>query len=448
MGKVLDIMQQETALAAPEVDAHSAIAPRPTTIEETGLSENYLADLIAKHLLQGGALTIAELSQRLALAGSVVEEMVMFMRQEARLEVLGASIDIAALRFSLTDRGRNFALDALMRSSYSGPAAVPLEKYVEVVRAQSIHGRTVTREMIENLFAGMVLDQDIRDQLGLSMNSGRAVFIYGTAGTGKTYVTSKLARLFDDAVMIPHAIAVGDNSIALFDPIVHKAVGDSEDPGWMFEQGHDPRFVLCERPVIVSGGELTAEMLDIQYDPATKEYLPPLQLKANNGVFIIDDMGRQRVPPMTIFNRWIVPMEEGTDYLALGAGRHFSVPFDEVLIFSTNMNPVDLADEAFLRRIGYKIEFKPLKEDEYRGIWNEVCEDRGVDCDAEVIDFAINKLHKPNRKALLPCHPRDLINIALDHAVYEGGLNKIAEEHVARAWDSYFVSLDSDPEIS
>jgi len=441
-------MQQETALAAPEVDAHSAIAPRPTTIEETGLSENYLADLIAKHLLQGGALTIAELSQRLALAGSVVEEMVMFMRQEARLEVLGASIDIAALRFSLTDRGRNFALDALMRSSYSGPAAVPLEKYVEVVRAQSIHGRTVTREMIENLFAGMVLDQDIRDQLGLSMNSGRAVFIYGTAGTGKTYVTSKLARLFDDAVMIPHAIAVGDNSIALFDPIVHKAVGDSEDPGWMFEQGHDPRFVLCERPVIVSGGELTAEMLDIQYDPATKEYLPPLQLKANNGVFIIDDMGRQRVPPMTIFNRWIVPMEEGTDYLALGAGRHFSVPFDEVLIFSTNMNPVDLADEAFLRRIGYKIEFKPLKEDEYRGIWNEVCEDRGVDCDAEVIDFAINKLHKPNRKALLPCHPRDLINIALDHAVYEGGLNKIAEEHVARAWDSYFVSLDSDPEIS
>ena len=149
-------MQQETALAAPEVDAHSAIAPRPTTIEETGLSENYLADLIAKHLLQGGALTIAELSQRLALAGSVVEEMVMFMRQEARLEVLGASIDIAALRFSLTDRGRNFALDALMRSSYSGPAAVPLEKYVEVVRAQSIHGRTVTREMIENLFAGMV----------------------------------------------------------------------------------------------------------------------------------------------------------------------------------------------------------------------------------------------------------------------------------------------------
>ena len=380
--------------------------------------------------------------------GDIVEEMTVFMRQEARIEVLGASVDLAGLRYSLTDRGRNFALDALIRSSYAGPAPVPLERYTEVVKAQSIHGRRVTKDMIEELFEGMVLNDQIRDQLGLSMNSGRAIFVYGTPGTGKTYITSKLARIFDDGVLIPHAIAVGDDTIAVFDPIVHKALGDIEDAGWMLDQGHDPRFVPCERPVIISGGELTDEMLDIQFDSSTKEYLAPLQLKANNGVFIIDDMGRQRVPPMTIFNRWIVPMEEKVDYLALGAGKHFSVPFDEVLIFSTNMNPVDLADEAFLRRIGYKIQFKDLTDDEYRGIWNEVCEDRGVACEPDVIDFAINELHKANRTALLPCHPRDLINIALDHTVYSGSPRQISKEHVARAWDAYFVSLKSDHEQS
>lgn len=453
MGKVLDIMQQETALAVSDASAFNsgdfaAIAPRPTTIEETGLSHNFLADLVAKHLLHAGALTIADLSERVALAGSVIEDMLVFMRQEARVEVLGASIDITALRYSLTDRGRNFALDALMRSAYSGPAPVPLKHYAEMVRTQSIHARTVTKDMIEQLFEGMVLDQDIRDQLGLSMNSGRAVFVYGTPGTGKTYITSKLARLFNDSVLIPHAIAVGEDTIAIFDPIVHKALGDIEDSSWMLEQGHDPRYVQCERPVIVSGGELTAEMLDIQYDASTKEYLAPLQLKANNGVFIIDDMGRQRVPPLTIFNRWIVPMEERTDYLSLGSGKHFSVPFDEVLIFSTNMNPVELADEAFLRRIGYKIEFKHLDDDSYRGIWNEVCEDRRVACEPDVIDFAINELHRPNKTPLLPCHPRDLINIALDHTAYTGSPRQITKEHVALAWDAYFVSLDSAPDVS
>ncbi len=447
MGKVLDIMQQDNAAAAAEGgEDFSALAPRPTTIEETGLGHSFLSDLLAKHLLQGGALTIAELSERMALAGSVIEDLIIFMRQEARIEVLGASIDMSALRYSLTDRGRNFALDALMRSSYAGPAPVPLKQYAQVVRAQSIHARTVTREMIEQLFDGMVLDQRVRDQLGLSMNSGRAIFVYGTPGTGKTYITSKLARLFNDGVLIPHAIAVGDTTIAIFDPIVHKALGDIEDHGWMLNQGHDPRFVMCERPVIVSGGELTADMLDIQHDASNKEHLAPLQLKANNGVFIIDDMGRQRVPPLTIFNRWIVPMEERTDYLALGAGKHFSVPFDEVLIFSTNMNPVELADEAFLRRIGYKIEFKHLNEDEYRGIWNEVCEDRRVACEPDVIDFAINELHRANRTPLLPCHPRDLINIALDHTAYTGSPRQITKEHVALAWDAYFVALNKDPD--
>ncbi len=425
------------------MDAELArLAPRPQSLEDTGLSQTFVADLIAKHLLDGGVLTILQLVQRLALSGKLIESVLHFMREEARLEVMAARDTDGGLRYRLTDRGRSTALDAMLRSGYIGPCPVPLHVYSKVVRAQTVHGRSITKGAMRRAFEGVVLEEALLDRLGPSLNSGRAIFVYGPAGTGKTYIAQKLRRLFHDRTLIPHAISVNETIISVFDPLVHRAASrDTAGVNLRLESGHDPRFVCCERPVVIAGGELTTDMLEIQFDSATRQHRAPLQLKANNGMFMLDDMGRQKAPPEAIFNRWIVPMEEKKDYLSLGSGRHFSVPFDVVLIFSTNMHPLDLADEAFLRRIGYKIEFNYLTREQYRQIWQDACREYGVVYEAETLEFVLSELHEKESVRLLPCHPRDLLGIAVDLAVYLGEPRRLTKEQLRWAWSNYFVSL-------
>jgi hypothetical protein len=421
------------------------LAPRPISLQETGLSDNFLADLIAKHLLEGGVLSMSELVERLALAGAILEKILFFMRQEGRIEVKGpANKDNQTnLRYALTDRGRAGAQDAMLRSGYVGPAPVPLEVYKRVVTAQTVHDSAVSQTDMERAFEGVILRQELMDQLGPSMNSGRAVFIYGPAGTGKTYITQKLVNLFPDLTLVPYAIAINETVIEVFDPTLHRVAElDIPSPNLMLGTGPDPRFACCHRPVVISGGELTADMLEVHFDEARRQYIAPLQLKANNGVFIIDDMGRQRVAPETVFNRWIVPLEEKKDYLSLGAGRHFSVPFDVVLIFSTNLHPLDLADEAFLRRIGYKIEFPHLEQDEYRLIWEQFRGANDIAVRENSLEFLFNELYGPDGRPMLPCHPRDLLSIAVDRAVYQSGSREVGPEQLLWAWHSYFVSMN------
>jgi hypothetical protein len=417
----------------------SRLAPRPQTPADTGLSQPFLADLMAKHLLEAGVLTMSSLVDRLALSGRILEHITHFMRQESRIEVLPPSPE-GLLRYRLTDRGRSTALDAMLRSGYVGPAPVPLHSYVKIVNAQTVHDRAVTRSAMEGAFEGIVLKEGLLDQLGPSLNSGRAIFIYGPAGTGKTYIAQKLRRVFRDRTLIPYAIAVNEAIVEIFDPIVHRSMTPRESGQLMIDGGHDPRYVCCERPFILAGGELTTDMLEIHYDFSRRVYRPPLQLKANNGMLMIDDMGRQKSPPEAIFNRWIVPMEEKKDYLSLGGGRHFSIPFDVVLVFSTNLNPLELADEAFLRRIGYKIEFQYLTAQQYRRIWQDVCNEYGIVYDADVADFVID-LHKRRGVGLLPCHPRDLLGMAVDLAAYLGEPRALTKAQLQWAWDNYFVSL-------
>lgn len=426
----------------PEVTSgFTRLAPLPASLEDSGLSISFIADLVAKHLLQGGVLNLSELSNRIALPGKLLEEIVHFLRTEAKIEVLGSKEGSSELRYNLTDRGRLGALEAMQRSGYVGPAPVPLHQYARVVRQQSVHDCRITNDQMHDAFSDVVLDDELIDQLGPSMNSGRAIFIYGNAGTGKTFIAQRLARLFQDDVLIPHAIAINDAVVTLFDPVLHKPIHVEQNNDLSLQGRHDQRWVLCERPVLVAGGELTADMLEVQLETGTNEYRAPLQLKANNGLFILDDMGRQRVAPEVVFNRWIVPMEEQTDYLSMGSGQHFGVPFDLVLVFSTNLNPTDLADEAFLRRIGYKIRFDPLTRDNYRTIWWQVCETQRVQCDDQVVDFVIEQLHETNNTPLLPCHPRDLIGIATDHIDYLGLPRVLSTEHMRWAWGRYFVSL-------
>lgn len=441
MDKVTRTSANVTHLSVPRLQK---IAPRPVRLEDTGLRDTFLADLASKHLLEGGVLTMSELTTRLALAGPIVEAVMNFLRREARIEVRGpAPGDAAAsLRYALTERGRVAATDAMMRSGYVGPAPVPLAAYERIVRAQTVHDRSVTRAMMAEAYSDVVVRPEMLDQLGPALNSGRAIFIYGPPGTGKTYLTQRMARVFPQATLVPYAIAVNDTVIEIFDPVLHRPMETGlANPNMWLETGFDTRLVACQRPVIISGGELTADMLDVHYDAEIRHYQAPLQLKANNGIFIIDDMGRQRVAPETVFNRWIVPLEEKKDYLSLGAGRHFCVPFDVVLVFSTNLHPTDLADEAFLRRIGYKIEFHYLREDEYRLIWQQVCAEHGINCESGIVDYVIQELHHRHGMPLAPCHPRDLLNIAVDHAAYLGQPRVVTRDHMDWAWKNYFVSL-------
>ncbi|TFH85591.1 AAA family ATPase [Billgrantia azerbaijanica] len=415
-------------------------APRPGTVAETGLSLLYLGDLLVKQLFEQGVLDLHQLSRESALAGSVVEEVGRFLREEGRVEVRGQA-ESGALRFGLTDRGRASALEALNRDGYSGKAPVTLEEYSARVHEQALCEVGIHRETVRKAFADTVIDPALLDQLAPGLHSGRAMFIHGHAGTGKSYIARRLVRLLEGEVMVPHAILVGGKAVRCFDPAVHHSLEDpSETPPaaqLYLGNGHDPRYVRCHRPCVVTGGELTMERLEVQYDAATHIHQAPVQLLANNGMLVIDDLGRQRMTPTELFNRWIVPLEERCDFLALANGYHFSVPFDVALVFSTNLDPLSLADAAFLRRIGYKIRFAPLERKAYLAIWRQQCQAQGLPFEQELADFAIDELHARHKVPLLACHPRDILSLAQDQLAYQG--REAPDREILRwAWQTYF----------
>ena len=419
------------------------LAPRPRCLEDTGLSRELVTDLVAKHLLDQGSMSLPVIAQAMRLPGAVVESILAFMRSEAMIEIRPNHSNNGCLQYSLTDRGRSAALDAMLRSGYVGPAPVTIEHYSIVTRSQSVHKQKVSKEAMRHTFRNIVIESTLLDRLGASVNSGRAIFLYGGAGTGKTYVSKRMARLFPDLTLLPHAVAVDNNIIQLFDPLVHEVLNEADfDDTHVLDRGHDRRFNICKRPAVTVAGELTADMLEVIYEPAAKLYQAPLQMRANNGVFIIDDLGRQRIDPAQLFNRWIVPLEERKDYLTLKSGKHFSVPFDVVLILSSNINPLDLADEAFLRRIGYKIRFMPLSAEAYERVWRDTCVEYEVDYDQDVFNYVVNELHGREKVDFLPCHPRDLIGMAVDHAVYTDNQRFVDVDNLRWAWRNYFVSLD------
>ena len=434
------------AIKQQPVSPFSALAPRPKTVEETHLSKQFLTELVSKHLYDAGALTISQLVNRACLSGAIIEEILNYLRQEARLEVLPRLGHGQELFYGLTDLGRVAAHEALNKNGYIGPAPVPVSVYEKVVAAQSVHLVKVKQQQTQEAFKDIVIKDSLLDQLGPALNSGRSIVIYGPPGTGKTYITQRLTRLLTDLCLIPHAISVNESVIQLYDPLVHVSVSPNKDTersgSLLFQEGYDPRFKLCKRPVVISGGELTLDMLEVQYEPATKIYRAPLQLKANNGMYIIDDMGRQRVAPVALFHRWIVPMEEKRDHLSLGNGHNFEIPFDEILIFSTNINPLELGDAAFLRRIGHKIFFDTLDSEAFSQIWKQVCTEKQIDFDQDILNYLFDHHYQRKHCSLLPCHPRDLLGIAQDKALYLGNPARLSKELIDWAWESYFVQLE------
>lgn len=435
--------ERESGAAQREDMEAPSLAPRPRSLEETGLGELYLADLLCKHLFERGVLDLQEVIQCAALSGSQVEQVFAVLREQGRAEVRGTNNN-GLLRFALTERGRADAQEALLRDGYIGPAPVPLEQYTGLVSRQAMTSRGLDRHSVHAAFEDITIRPSVLDQLGPAMHSGRAIFIHGDPGTGKTFIARKLARLLTGGVLVPHAVLVADKAVRLYDPGVHEPLPhEPEDFSLFLDRGCDPRYVVCKRPVVVVAGELTMDMLEVQYDTATRIHHAPAQLRANNGMLVIDDLGRQRMRPEELFNRWIVPMEEGRDYLNLRSGQHFQVPFDVALVFSSNKHPKELADEAFLRRIGYKIRFEALNRDEYRALWRLECEGQGLSADPALVEFVLDDLHEPNDVPLLPCHPRDLIGLATDYLRYLERY-ELTRESLRWAWQNYFVeSADS-----
>ncbi|MDD1624469.1 MAG: hypothetical protein LUO94_06860 [Methylococcaceae bacterium] len=420
-----------------------AFAPRPRNIEETGLTPDFIAAFICKYLYANGTADLHQLSENLALSGNILEIVLDELRKQHHVEILAASLDSKGLRYALTDKGLAEALIALTKSGYSGHAPVPVEQYRTVVKAQSMQHCKITRPNVYKAFQDTTIDQRLLDQLGPAMHSGRAVMIYGLPGTGKTYICKRLTRLLGESILIPYAISVGESVVQIFDPAIHTPVNKNTDSAnYDLQQGTDPRFIECLRPIAISGGELTLDMLETHHDKNTRLSQAPLQLKANNGMYIIDDLGRQLVRPIDLFNRWVVPMEEKHDYLSLDTGKRVKIPFDVILIFSANINPIELADEAFLRRLGYKIKFAPVNKMQYVEIWHLYARDLHLSCPDSLLDEVFGRYQKENRP-LLPCHPRDLLGIVRDQCEYEGDAGIATSERLRIAWDTYFINLEN-----
>lgn len=414
----------------------------PRTLEDTGLNLLSLVELVTKTFYFGGQLSLKELSERVKLNISVLEPMLYFMRGQRLCEVVSRGSTDTEVNFALTDLGRSRGEDALRKSQYIGPAPVVLEDYIAQVEKQSIREMLITRDHMVSAFSGVVIRDQLLEQFGAAMNSGRAIFIYGPAGGGKTFIAEKLVGTLSGNVCIPYAISVDGEIIQVFDPLAHRPVYNPAHMQASLDRVHleDERWIVCKRPVVVTGGELTLSMLDLEFDHTARYYNAPPQVKANNGLFIIDDLGRQLVQPRDLMNRWIVPLDRGVDYLALHTGKKFKLPFDVTVIFSTNLKPSELADEAFLRRLGYKIRVGAMPKNDYRELFQQVCDTYEVPYSEEGFDYLVREHHMAKGRAFLACIPRDLIGQLVDRSRYLGTSPELSPELLDWAWHNYFVT--------
>ena len=345
--------------------------------------------------------------------------------------------------FALTQAGLARAREAMEINGYVGPAPVPLTTFTSWVSRQSGRGTRITPEALAAAFADLVLKPEVIAMLGPAVNSASSMFLHGEPGNGKTAIAERIARIASDSVFIPHAVDVNGEVMILYDPVHHEPVDDDrEQPAHDLLRNaspHDPRFIEIRRPAVTVGGELTLEQLDLQRDLETKVYHAPFQLKATHGVLLIDDFGRQRMLPQELLNRWIVPLEKGIDYLTLSTGVKFSVPFDCLPIFSTNLDPLDLVDEAFLRRIRFKIEVTGPTQAEYDDIMRGVCRERGIEYRDDAVPFLYEKYHDGLGIEPRCCHPRDILDQIEAAAVFTGVEPRLTTEAIDLAAKSYFM---------
>jgi len=423
-----------------------APVPRaPTTIEETGLPADQIAQLFVKSLFTGEA-TGTVLSERLKLPYALLETLVEHIRAEHLIEVKGSTgSGTASYRYILTDLGRDRAKQYLEANSYVGPAPVPLSVYVETMRAVQKARGYITRDRLARGFSHLVISNDLLDQLGPSINAGKAVFLYGPPGNGKTVIAEGMGKTLGGDLYVPYALDVDGQTVTLYDPICHESLDAEEESSIVKPAPRDRRWVHIKRPVVMVGGELTLEMLDLTFNHIAKFHEAPIHLKANGGVFLVDDFGRQRIRPQELLNRWIVPLESRVDYLTLHNGKKFEVPFDVLTVFATNLDPRSLADEAFLRRIPYKIPVNDPTLEQFTQIFELNCRHRNLRFHQVMVAYLQRRHYAPNNRPLRACHPRDLIEQVTAMCRYHGREPVITRELLDAACRTYFVDEDQPP---
>jgi predicted ATPase with chaperone activity len=416
------------------------------TLEEAGLSLDLVVQLSLKTLHFGGDLTGTDLARRLGLRFAVIEPALEFLKLQHQVEIAGGSmLGASSYKYRITDAGRQRAALFLEHSHYVGVAPVPIAQYQAYMRRYAEAApRHATRERVREAFAHLVISDRVLDQLGPAINSGHSMFVYGPPGNGKTVISQAIRRLLAGDIAIPHALEVEGNVVRVFDPVVHEPLPLEEPSALGVAATDDLRWVRCRRPMVMVGGELTLESLELTYNPVSGFYRAPVQAIANGGVLVIDDFGRQQAEPRQLLNRWIVPLESRVDFLTLQSGHKFELPFVLLMVFATNIRPADLVDEAFLRRIHYKVFAESPTVEDFHRIFRNCTADRGVAFDPTLVDRLLDTYYRPRGIPLRGCHPRDLIEQALSMAEYLGLPRELTPDLLQRACESYFVDDDRE----
>jgi len=431
-----------TATTFPVTIPNTAPAPPvPKSLQDTGLGADQVEQLLIK-TMYGGEASGLTLAERIRLPFTMLEPLIERVRAEQLVEVRGSASGSGAsgYRYALTDAGRERARQYLDASQYVGPAPVSLAAYLAQMRSLAAARVYIDRDRLRQSFAHLIVGDSVLEQLGPAVNAGKAVFLYGPPGNGKTVIAEGLGRALGGDMYMPHAIDVDGHTLTMFDPINHDSLeADADNSSVITQAPRDRRWVRIRRPVVMVGGELTLDMLDLTYNPTAKFYEAPIQLKANGGVFLVDDFGRQRIRPQELLNRWIVPLESRIDYLTLHTGKKFQVPFDVLIVFATNLDPASLADEAFLRRIPYKIPIVDPTTDEFSRIFDLNCRRRNLRFHQVMVAYLQRRHYNPAGRPLRSCHPRDLLDQVTALCRYRGVEPVITRELLDAACASYFV---------
>jgi hypothetical protein len=413
----------------------------PQSLEETGLSADLVLQIVTKTLHLGGELSGTELSERLGVSFQIIEPALSLLKREHHCEISGGAVlGGPSFRYRLTDGGRVRAALFLEHDHYIGVLPVPLEQYSAYMQQFVGEEVRLTRESVRRAFSHLVLNARVIDQLGPAIAARHSLFVYGPPGNGKTVISQAIRQVLSGNMAVPHALSIDGHIIRVYDPVNHERVDEADEGAGLARTNvYDGRWVQCHRPLITAGGELTLDALELGYSTSTGLYRAPLQVLANGGVLVIDDFGRQQVPPRVLLSRWIVPLESRVDFLTLRTGQKFEVPFQTFVVFATNLRPSELVDEAFLRRIQYKVLAESPTADEFIQIFENYCSHRRISFDRALAEYVVH--HELERRGihLRACHPRDLIEHALSIAAYLAVPRTLTVDLMTEACATYFV---------